>query len=97
MLIFVEDYISRSKQQGRKSREVMQVQQNAIEHTMLKYEVDLLIHGHTHKAEVSEFALGKDNVLVKRIALGGWLEGAGLALFYWENGACELKKIVEVF
>lgn len=90
---FIENYIENSKKQGRKSQEVMRVQQDAIEKMMLKYEVGLLIHGHTHQQAINEFALGASNFLARRISLGGWFEGKTAALFYWEDGSCEFKKL----
>jgi UDP-2,3-diacylglucosamine hydrolase len=90
----VENYIERSNKLGHKPKEIMRVQQDAIERMMLQYGAEQLIHGHTHNKEMNEFILKKNHALVKRIALNVWDESVGgLALFYWENNSYELKEI----
>ena len=51
-----------------KSYDIMDVNQQAVEHAM--HDVDILIHGHTHRPEIHDVH-GK-----KRIVLGDWRENS---------------------
>jgi UDP-2,3-diacylglucosamine hydrolase len=53
-----------------KSEEIMDVNQNAVVQAMHDSNVDMLIHGHTHRPGVHEFEI--DGKTVKRIVLGDW-------------------------
>jgi len=53
-----------------KSADIMDVNQHAVEETMRKANVSILIHGHTHRPGIHEFEL--DGKKVKRIVLGDW-------------------------
>ncbi len=53
-----------------KQEEIMDVEQAAVEQRMREHQVQLLIHGHTHRPAVHEFLL--DNHPAKRIVLGDW-------------------------
>lgn len=56
---------------------------------MEKYEVQHMIHGHTHRPKIHEHRLS-DGSTAKRIVLDAWFT-QGNALFWDENGKIELK------
>lgn len=56
----------------RKSPEIMDVHPSAVTQTMQKYGVHDLIHGHTHRPAVHEFAI--DGKPARRIVLGDWYD-----------------------
>jgi UDP-2,3-diacylglucosamine hydrolase len=49
---------------------IMDVNQGTVERTMRKFDVALLLHGHTHRPAVHRFAL--DGAPAVRIVLGAW-------------------------
>ena len=55
---------------ARKSPEIVDVHQPAVENVLRNYAVRNLIHGHTHKQGVHEFSL--DGITAKRLVLGDW-------------------------
>ena len=55
-----------------KSQDIMDVNQQTVEQTMLETGVQQLIHGHTHRPAIHEFEL--NNQAAKRIVLGDWYE-----------------------
>lgn len=63
---------------AQKTNDIMDVNQRAVEQTMLENEVQQLIHGHTHRPAVHNFTLnGKP---AKRIVLADWYhDGSYLA------------------
>ena len=61
-----------SKARQRKNKNYIDVNQNAVEKSMLKHQVFLMIHGHTHKPATHEFML--NNQKAKRIVLSDWDE-----------------------
>ncbi len=63
--------ISQEKMKGKQER-ILDVNQAEVEKIMKKYDVTLLIHGHTHRPATHEFDL--DHYSVKRIVLGDWYE-----------------------
>jgi UDP-2,3-diacylglucosamine hydrolase len=52
------------------SLEIMDVNQQAVEKMLRDYNVDILLHGHTHRPDVHTIDLG--NRRAKRIVLGDW-------------------------
>ena len=54
------------------SDEIMDVNQDAVKSIMLEYDVDTLLHGHTHRPAVHDVKL--DDGLATRIVLGDWYE-----------------------
>lgn len=54
------------------SDEIMDVNQDAVKSIMLEYEVDTLLHGHTHRPAVHDVEL--PDGLATRIVLGDWYE-----------------------
>ena len=71
-----------------KSIEIMDVNQRAVEEIMLKHDVDLMIHGHTHKPAAHEFVL--DGILKRRFVLGDWYTQKS-AIFY-NDGKLVLRR-----
>ncbi|XTZ37388.1 UDP-2,3-diacylglucosamine diphosphatase [Salmonella enterica] len=53
-----------------KSLKIMDVNQQAVVETMEKYQVQWLIHGHTHRPAVHEFEA--NNAVAYRVVLGAW-------------------------
>ncbi len=53
-----------------KPAEIMDANQSAIEQTMQRYQIDMMIHGHTHRPGVHEFKI--NSMPHKRIVLGDW-------------------------
>lgn len=54
------------------SNDIMDVNQDAVKALMLEYEVDTLLHGHTHRPAVHDVEL--PDGLATRIVLGDWYE-----------------------
>ena len=71
-----------------KSMEIMDVNQDAVEEMMLEHDVDLMIHGHTHKPAAHEFII--DGRLKRRFVLGDWYEQKS-AIFY-NDGKLVLRR-----
>lgn len=69
---------------GEKTSEIMDANQDAIAAEMNKHNVQILIHGHTHRPGKHEFKLAGNPVT--RIVLGDWYE-QGSILVYNENGS----------
>ncbi len=72
-----------------KAMDIMDVNQQAVESTMLEYNVYQLIHGHTHRPAIHDFSIQDKNM--KRIVLGDWYE-QGSVLECDENG-CNLESL----
>ena len=66
-----------------KANEIMDVNQAAVETTMLEHGVLQLIHGHTHRPAEHDFILR--NQPARRIVLGDWYQ-SGNYLSFDENG-----------
>jgi UDP-2,3-diacylglucosamine hydrolase len=64
-------------------RQIMDVNQAAVEETMRRYGVRTLLHGHTHRPAVHEFTL--DGNAVTRVVLGDWYD-QGSVVRWDENG-----------
>ena len=78
--------ISKTQQ---KAMEIMDVNHSAVEQLMSVNDVELLIHGHTHRPDIHQFeANGKS---LTRIVLGDWYEQG--SVLECENSHCELKTI----
>ncbi|MDP1707981.1 MAG: UDP-2,3-diacylglucosamine diphosphatase [Gammaproteobacteria bacterium] len=55
-----------------KPEQIMDVNQQTVEHVMRDHHVNLMIHGHTHRPAMHDFTL--DGEPVRRIVLGDWYE-----------------------
>lgn len=54
------------------SNEIMDVNDTAVKETLISFNVDKLIHGHTHRPAIHNYELG--NRKVQRIVLGDWYQ-----------------------
>jgi UDP-2,3-diacylglucosamine hydrolase len=59
-----------------KSYDIMDVNQTTVERVMREHDVSLLLHGHTHRPAIHQFAL--DEKPAVRIVLGAWYEHASI-------------------
>jgi UDP-2,3-diacylglucosamine hydrolase len=67
----------------------MDVNQDTVVHTMAKWQVPQLIHGHTHRPNTHELIVsGKP---AKRIVLGDWYEQGSVLVC--DRQGCELKSL----
>ena len=71
-------------------KEIMDVTQEEVERVMQKHQVHHLIHGHTHRPNIHQFAL--DNTSATRIVLGAW-HAHGHALIWDETGNRQLTEL----
>lgn len=76
-----------SRETSQKADYVMDVTASEVDRLMNKYQVQVLIHGHTHKPDVYELAQGK-----QRIVLAAWHE-YGSVLEWDEDGKVKVKII----
>ena len=74
---------------AKKSMDIMDVNQQAVETVMQEHNIKQLIHGHTHRPAIHDFSV--NNEKMKRIVLGDWFE-QGSVLVCNENG-CQLESI----
>jgi len=74
---------------AKKSMDIMDVNQQAVESVMSENEINQLIHGHTHRPAIHDFSVNGQSK--KRIVLGDWFEH-GSVLICNENG-CQLEII----
>lgn len=83
-----QEYRAGSKQQtATKAPEIMDVNQAAVEDWMQKYQVQHIIHGHTHRPHIHHFEI--NGQAMTRYVMAAWHE-SGNALLCTEQG-CELK------
>jgi UDP-2,3-diacylglucosamine hydrolase len=87
-LFIAEQLRSASKEQGQlKSQDITDVNQEAVINTMQQHDVNLLIHGHTHRPAVHNVLVNKQNAT--RMVLGDW----GKSLWYIKCSACGCELI----
>lgn len=67
---------------------IMDVTQTAVEKLLRQYNVNTMIHGHTHRPAVHEFTLDKKPAW--RYVLGEW--GTRNSVLYYQHGILTLKK-----
>jgi len=72
---------------GNKAEDIMDVNQQAVEQLMQDKGIYHMIHGHTHRPAIHEFAI--DSQAAQRIVLGDWYE-QGSVLVCDKNG-CKLQ------
>lgn len=73
----------------RKSPEITDVTQTAVEALMRQHQVRLIIHGHTHRPAIHDFTL--DGAPARRIVLGDWYTQG--SVLQWNNGKPELLEL----
>ena len=65
-----------------KEDQIMDVNQDSVNDVIKKYDVDILIHGHTHRPNIHQIDIeGKS---VQRIVLGDWYKSA--YFYIYDNG-----------
>lgn len=69
--------------------EIADVSQDAVEQTIQEYEVDVLLHGHTHRPAVHPLDVGDRPV--HRIVLGDWYEQGSMV--EWDKNGPRLEKL----
>ncbi len=72
---------------GNKAEDIMDVNQQAVEQTMQEKAIYRMIHGHTHRPAIHEFAI--DNQSAQRIVLGDWYEQG--SVLRCDKTGCELQ------
>jgi len=88
---FARELRERSKREtGEKSEAIMDVNADAVTHTLRAHGVQRLIHGHTHRPAVHRFEL--DGTARHRYVLHDWYDAHGGVLVCDESG-CELQAI----
>jgi len=76
-LIIAENLRKKSLEETKgKSEDIMDVNEKEVKNIFQKYDIDIIIHGHTHRPNIHESKI--DNRSVKRIVLGDWYNGAYL-------------------
>lgn len=64
--------VESAKATSQQREDILDVNQNTVESIMLEFGVNKLIHGHTHRPAVHEFAL--EGSQAQRIVLGDWYD-----------------------
>jgi UDP-2,3-diacylglucosamine hydrolase len=72
-----------------KPADIMDVNQSAVERAMREHDVTLLLHGHTHRPAVHNFAL--DQRTATRIVLGAWYERPSIVR--WDEAGFRLEQL----
>ena len=70
-----------------KSMEIMDVNQDAVKTIIKHFNVDVLLHGHTHRPAIHEIDLGRRKA--KRIVLGDWYTQGSVVR--WDTRGPELE------
>jgi UDP-2,3-diacylglucosamine hydrolase len=69
-----------------KASEIFDVNQTAVEACLREYQVQILLHGHTHRPAIHEFTLDHRDCL--RIVLGDWYTQG--SVLRWDDGGPQL-------
>ncbi|MCL5261521.1 MAG: UDP-2,3-diacylglucosamine diphosphatase [Gammaproteobacteria bacterium] len=83
----VQNFTKKCK--NKKPNYVKGVQHNAILKFIKKYQVEQIIHGHTHQIAIEDFTFNNQNI--KRICLGEWVNGKGTVLIVGADGLKQLQ------
>ena len=70
-----------------KSLEIMDVNQEEVQRVIQKHNVDILLHGHTHRPGIHDVTVGKRKA--KRIVLGDWYEQGSVVR--WDSRGPKLE------
>ncbi|WP_194435890.1 UDP-2,3-diacylglucosamine diphosphatase [Vibrio fluminensis] len=74
-----------------KSLSIMDVTQSEVERVMAEHNVDLMIHGHTHRPNIHNFNI--ENKELTRIVLGDWYEQGSILCFDANNFTLETRSL----
>ena len=69
--------------------EIMDVNQDEVRRTFARYDVDCIMHGHTHRPAIHEMQL--DGQPAVRIVLGDWYEQG--SVLRWDERGFELATL----
>jgi UDP-2,3-diacylglucosamine hydrolase len=69
--------------------EIMDVNSDAVELLIAKYDADILLHGHTHRPAIHEVTVGDRRAL--RIVLGDWYEQG--SVLRWDEDGLALSEL----
>jgi len=72
-----------------KSLMIMDVTQSEVERVMIDHQVDLMIHGHTHRPDMHTFSLNDQPMT--RIVLGDWYEQGSILCFDANNYSLQAR------
>jgi len=87
------DIRQKSKESGKTTTlEIMDVTQTEVEKDMLDFNVDLLIHGHTHRPDRHEFVVNEQSM--ERIVLGDWYDQGSTLVVTPENMSLEYQQFI---
>lgn len=75
-----------------KEDDIMDVNNHAVEEIIKQYQVDILIHGHTHRPNIHELEINNKNV--KRLVLGDWYKSAYLLKYENEKIIIDKKSLI---
>ena len=73
---------------GSKPPEILDVNQQAVEHFLREYGVRTLLHGHTHRPAIHRFSM--DDQETTRIVLGDWYGRS--SVLKWDSNGPELQQ-----
>ena len=68
---------------------LMDVNSDAVKKTLLKYNVNIILHGHTHRPNIHKIKLSNGNAM--RIVLGDWFEQGSVVR--WDKNGLKLETI----
>ena len=71
------------------SLEIMDVNQDEVKRVIKEHNVDVLLHGHTHRPDIHTVDLG--NRTAKRIVLGDWYEQG--SVLRWDEDGIDLSEL----
>ena len=74
---------------AKKSMDIMDVNQQAVEAAIQEHNVKQLIHGHTHRPAIHDFSI--NNEKMKRIVLGDWFEQGSVLVC--DKSGCLLESV----
>ena len=74
---------------GNKPPEILDVNQDAVVSILQQYDVDTLLHGHTHRPAIHEFEANKRQL--SRIVLGDWYESG--SVLRWDEAGPQLTSL----
>lgn len=83
---------ARAQSQARSANladEIMDVNADAVKQTIAEHDVEILLHGHTHRPGIHEIAVG--DRIAKRIVLGDWYEQGSVVR--WDENGFELGEL----
>lgn len=78
-----------AEQMSLKAEDIVDVNQGEVERVMSEFNVNVLLHGHTHRPDVHRFTNNSEECT--RIVLGDWYEHGSAV--YWSEQGFQLKQL----